>query len=92
LKRLGLGWLFHRSFSTTNCIENLNAQLNKYLHNVKRWRHSQQRYRWVTAALLEIQTNMRKVVNYKHLQTMREKLIEEMERVEQNQNIHSSTA
>ncbi|MEM0938978.1 MAG: transposase, partial [Bacteroidota bacterium] len=32
LKRLGLGWLFHRSFSTTNCIENLNAQLNKYLH------------------------------------------------------------
>ena len=36
LHRLGLVEWFGRSFSTTNCIENLNSQLRKYTGRVKR--------------------------------------------------------
>ncbi len=45
LQRLGLKELFGRSFATTNIIENLNSQMNRYLRNVKRWQSSIQRYR-----------------------------------------------
>jgi len=74
LKRLGLAFLFHRSFSTTNCIENLNSQLGKYLHKVKRWMYSEQRNRWVASGLLEVESKMRKVANYKQLKVMKEKI------------------
>jgi len=74
LKRLGLAFLFHRSFSNTNCIENLNSQLGKYPHKVKRWMYSEQRYRWVASRLLEVESKMRKVANYKQLKIMKEKI------------------
>ena len=61
LHRLGLKDLFGKSFATTNVIENLNSQLGRYLRNVKRWQSSDQRYRWVACALLEIESRMRKV-------------------------------
>jgi putative transposase len=35
LHRLGLNLDFSRSFATTNCIENLNSQIRKYLNKVK---------------------------------------------------------
>ena len=70
LLRLGLKELFGKSFSTTNIIENLNSQLGRYLRNVKRWQSSDQRYRWVACALLEIELRMRKVTNYRHLDVM----------------------
>ena len=35
LHRLGLNEDFSKSFATTNCIENLNSQIRKYLHKVK---------------------------------------------------------
>ena len=70
LQRLGLKELFGKSFSTTNIIENLNSQLGRYLRNVKRWQSSDQRYRWVACALLEIELRMRKVTNYRHLDVM----------------------
>lgn len=70
LHRLGLKELFGKSFSTTNIIENLNSQLGRYLRNVKRWQSSDQRYRWIACALLEIEMRMRKVINYKHLDVM----------------------
>jgi len=70
LHRLGLKELFGKSFSTTNIIENLNSQLSRYLRNVKRWQSSDQRYRWIACALLEIEVRMRKVINYKQLDFM----------------------
>jgi putative transposase len=80
LHRLGLTEYFGRSFSTTNCIENLNSQIMKYLRKVKYWKTSTQRYRWVASALLEIEQRMNKVHNYKHLSEMREKLQTEIEK------------
>ena len=79
LHRLKLKEHFERSFSTTNCIENLNSQIEKYLRKVKYWQTSTQRYRWVACALLEIEQRMKKVHNYKHLNEMREKLQNEIE-------------
>jgi transposase-like protein len=58
---------FSRSFATTNCIENLNSQLEKITRNVKRWTNSDQRHRWVAASLLEAEPRMRKVDNYERL-------------------------
>ncbi len=80
LHRLGLTEYFGRSFSTTNCIENLNSQIMKYLRKVKYWKTSTQKYRWVASALLEIEQRMKKVHNYKHLFEMREKLQAEIEK------------
>jgi putative transposase len=54
LHHLGLIEEFRRSFATTNCIENLNSQVEKYLRKVKYWQTSSQRYRWVASALLDV--------------------------------------
>lgn len=72
LHRLGLHFLFHRSFATTNLIENVNSQLHKYLRKVKRYVNSDQRYRWVASGLIEVEQKMRKVNNFKMLHKMRE--------------------
>jgi transposase-like protein len=74
LHRLGLNEDFARSFATTNAIENLNSQIEKYLRKVKHWKTSYQRYRWVASALYEIEHRMRKVNNYKKLYEMRKVL------------------
>ena len=80
LHRLDLVEDFQDSFSTTNAIENLNSQIGKYLRNVKHWKSSGQRYRWVASALLEIEQRMRKVNNYKNLNAMRGAIEAEIEK------------
>jgi transposase-like protein len=78
LHRLGLIEDFHRSFTTTNCIENLNSQIEKYLRKVKHWKTSSQKYRWVASALLDVEHRMRKVNNYTKLSVMRSKIKHEL--------------
>lgn len=78
LHRLNLVDLFSRSFSTTNCLENLNSQLNKYIGKVKHWKTSDQRYRWVAAGLLEIEKRMRRVNNHKKLHLLKKKIQKEI--------------
>jgi transposase-like protein len=78
LHRLDLIEDFRRSFATTNCIENLNSQIEKYLRKVKCWKTSSQRYRWVASALLDIEHRMRKVDNYTKLSMMRTKIKHEL--------------
>lgn len=74
LHRLDLTRQFSRSLGTTNCIESLNSQIGKYTRNVKRWTNSEQRYRWVAVALLQIEKQMKKIHNFKSLP----KLIEQI--------------
>jgi len=78
LHRLGLIEDFRRSFATTNCIENLNSQIEKYLKKVKYWKTSTQKYRWVASALLDIEHRMRKVNNCSKLSLMRNKIKHEL--------------
>ena len=82
IQRLGIHNLLYRSFTTTNCIESVNSQLEKYLRKVKRWMTSDQRYRWVICGLMEVETNMRKVNNYQHLDLLRETILYEVKRKE----------
>lgn len=65
---------FSTSFNTTNCIESINSQIQKYVGKVKNWSSSEQRYRWVASALLIIEQKTRKVDNYKNLYKLKEKI------------------
>jgi len=75
LHKLELNEEFAVSFSTTNCIESVNSQLRKYAGRVKNWSSSDQRYRWMAAALLEIEVKLRKVDNFRNLKRMKEAII-----------------
>ncbi len=75
LHRLGIEQKLWRSFRTTNCIENLNSQLGKYLRKVKRWQSSDQRHRWVATALLETETKMHRIKNYRLIPLMRKAIL-----------------
>jgi len=47
---------------------------------VKNWTLSNERYRWVAAALLEIERKMRKVDNFVKLEKLKTTLIKEVKR------------
>jgi len=74
LQKLGLNEKFKRTFGTTNSIESLNSQIVKYTRKAKRWYDSDMIYRWIATALLEIEPNLNKVFNSKHLRLMREQI------------------
>jgi len=79
LHRLGLFEELGRSLKTTNFIENLNGQVERYLGNVKRSRHSPQRHRWIgirqdPLTLLEGESRMRRLTGYRHLPKLKRAL------------------
>ncbi len=80
LQRLGLLEPLGKSFSTTNCIENLNSQIAKYICKIKRWMNSDHRYRWVVMAMVEAEKHMRKVDGHKKLYLLKEVLKKETEK------------
>ncbi len=71
LHRLGLGQSLSQSFSTTNVLESINAQLSRLTRNVSRWRNGIQKHRWIASALLEIEPRLRKVKGYRALPQLR---------------------
>ena len=80
IHRLEMHEYFDRSFTTTNCIENLNSQMTKYIRKIKRWMSSDQRYRWVVLAMLEAENRMRRVQNYNKLDLLKNAIINEVNR------------
>ncbi len=87
MHRLDLNEDFSISFATTNCIENLNSQVEKYLRKVKFWKNSKERYRWSAAAMLEIEVKMRKVNNFKNLDKMQKAIKKEIHKRTSQQGI-----
>ena len=71
LHRLGLMPQLKQSFRTTNCIESVNAMIAQRTRNVKRWNNSDQRYRWLATALLDIQPRLRRIKGFRFLPTLR---------------------
>ena len=71
LHRLGLMPYLKMSFRTTNCIESLNSQVGQLTRNVKVWKTSAQRYRWLATALLDIEPRLRKVKGGHYLPMLR---------------------
>jgi len=78
MHKLGLIEQLGVSFTTTNLIENLNSQLNKYLGRIKRWVSPDMKSRWLAIALIEIERKMKRVNNYKKLYLLREAIQSEL--------------
>jgi transposase-like protein len=78
IHKLGLIDEFGTSFSTTNCIENVNSLMKKHVGKVKYWQNSDQRHLWVACALLEIEQRLRKVDNYKRLHLLKKRIMMEI--------------
>jgi len=71
LHRLGLFRELGISFKTTNCIESLMALVGQRTDKVDYWRNSDQKHRWLGAALLDIEPRLRKLKGYRHLPQLR---------------------
>lgn len=67
LHRLGVYELLGRSFKTTNCLESVNALVEERCVKVDAWRTSNQRHRWLAAALLDVEPRLRRVKGHQHL-------------------------
>ena len=66
------------SLKTTNCIESVNALIEKRCAKVDHWKTSNQRQRWLATALTDIEPRLRKVMGYRHLPKLREALKREL--------------
>ena len=71
LHRLGLFEKLGRSFKTTNVIESIQARLGQYTDKVDYWRNSDQKQRWVAAALSDLEPRLRRVKGMKYLPELR---------------------
>ncbi|MDA0740223.1 MAG: IS256 family transposase [Nitrospirae bacterium] len=78
IHRLGLMPQLKLSFRTTNCIESLNSMVAQLTRNVKRWKNSNQRNRWLGTALLDIEPRLRKIKGYRFLTELRLALQKEL--------------
>ena len=65
--RLGLTGALQRTLRSTNAIENLNASVERYTRNVKRWRGGEMIQRWVSAALLDAERRFRRVRGFRDM-------------------------
>ncbi len=80
LHRLGVFPTLGISLKTTNGLESLNALVGPYTDTVDRWRTSDQKQRWVAAALLEIEPRLRRIKGCQHLPQLRAALKAEIGR------------
>ena len=78
LHRLGVFPLVGRSLKTTNVLESVNAQAEQRCGRVDRWKNSNQKRRWLAAALLDIEPRLRKLLGYRHLPLLRAAIQKEL--------------
>lgn len=80
LHRLNVFALLGQSFKTTNCLESLNALLEQRCAKVDHWKTSNQKHRWMAAALLDIEPRLQRIRGYQHLPKLRLALKRELRR------------
>jgi transposase-like protein len=78
LHRLGLFEKLGTSFKTTNVIESIQARLGQYTDKVDYWRNSDQKQRWVAAALCDLEPRLRRVKGTKYLPELRHAIQREL--------------
>ena len=76
--RLGLHEALKRSFTTTNMIESVMAQIGQKTDKVDHWRNSNQKQRWIEASLLFLEQRLNKVNGYRYLSHLRDALRKEI--------------
>lgn len=86
LHRLGVFSILGASFKTTNCLESINSLAEQRCQKVDHWKNSNQKQRWLAAALNDIEPRLRRVRGYRHLDRLREAIMMdlniELEKVE----------
>ncbi len=78
LHRLGLFPVLGKSLKTTNCLESINSQVEARCHKVSCWKNSNQKMRWLAAALLDIEPRLRRLMGHRHLGLLRSALQREL--------------
>jgi len=84
LHRIGISGSLRRSFSTTNCIESILAQVEQYTQRVDYWRNGAHIQRWVAAGLLEVEPRLCRVRGWHYLPALRNKIKEVLQIKEKN--------
>ena len=84
--KLKLSTELRKSFSFTNCIESIMAQVEQYTQRVDRWRNGAHMQRWVAAGLLEVEPQLRKVNGWRYMNLLRDRIQEELNRQQQEQS------
>jgi len=74
LHRLGLFKELGISLKTTNCLESINAHIQRLTRKVTSWRTSDQRQRWLACALLEVEPQLRRIKGYRYLRLLQQTL------------------
>jgi len=67
-----------RALKTTNCLESVNAMAEERCGKLDSWKNSNQKHRWLAAALIDIEPRLRKLLGYLHLPKLREALMREL--------------
>jgi transposase-like protein len=83
LHRLGLFEKLGTSLKTTNCLESVNSQIARTTRRVGRWRNSNQKQRFLAAALLDIEPRLRRIKGRRHLPLLQAALEKETSEYEQ---------
>jgi len=78
LHRLGVFSALGISLKTTNCLESLNALVGQRTDTVDRWRTSDQKQRWLAAALLDIEPRLRRIKGFRSLPLLQQALQAEL--------------
>lgn len=92
LHRLGLFRELGVSFKTTNCIESLMSLVGQRTDKVDYWRNSDQKHRWLGAALLDIEPRLRKVKGYRYLPQLRIAIQKDAEKQKKDQKQNKEAA
>jgi transposase-like protein len=71
LHRLGVFGALGTSLKTTNCLESINALVERRTGKVTSWRSSDQKHRWLAAALLDIEPRLRRIRGHRSLPLLR---------------------
>jgi transposase-like protein len=72
--RLGIGPTLRQTLATTNMLESVFSLVEQRTGKVDRWRSSNQKQRWLAAALLDVEPRLRRVRGYRALPQLREAL------------------
>ncbi|RPJ79270.1 MAG: IS256 family transposase [Acidobacteria bacterium] len=75
LHRLGVFRELGISLKTTNCLESLNSLVEQRVAKVDRWRTSDQKQRWLAAALLDSEPRLRRIKGFRALPLLRQALL-----------------
>jgi putative transposase len=90
LHQLGLFRELGISLKTTNCLESLNSLVAQRVAKVDRWRNSDQKQRWLAAALLDIEPRLRRIKGFRALPLLRRALLVEAQGEERAETVQAA--